>query len=138
MSVNEQGAYTGEVSAAMLARRAAAATCWSAIPSAASTTHETNELVAAKFVARASAPAWCRSCAWAKPWHQREAGQTECGDRSASSTPVLGAGRRRRPSTGAVLAYEPVWAIGTGRTATPAQAQDVHAFIRGERRGARC
>lgn len=30
-----------------------------------------------------------------------------------------------------VLAYEPVWAIGTGRTATPEQAQDVHAFIRG-------
>ena len=30
-----------------------------------------------------------------------------------------------------VVAYEPVWAIGTGKTATPAQAQDVHAFIRG-------
>jgi triosephosphate isomerase len=30
-----------------------------------------------------------------------------------------------------VLAYEPVWAIGTGRTATPQQAQEVHAFIRG-------
>jgi len=29
-----------------------------------------------------------------------------------------------------VLAYEPVWAIGTGRTATPAQAQEAHAFIR--------
>ncbi len=31
----------------------------------------------------------------------------------------------------AVIAYEPVWAIGTGKTATPRQAQDVHAFIRG-------
>lgn len=31
----------------------------------------------------------------------------------------------------AVIAYEPVWAIGTGKTATPQQAQDVHAFIRG-------
>jgi triosephosphate isomerase len=29
-----------------------------------------------------------------------------------------------------VIAYEPVWAIGTGKTATPEQAQDVHAFIR--------
>jgi len=33
------------------------------------------------------------------------------------------------------LAYEPVWAIGTGRTATPAQAQEVHAFIRGRLAG---
>ncbi|MGD0089420.1 MAG: triose-phosphate isomerase [Planctomycetota bacterium] len=33
------------------------------------------------------------------------------------------------------LAYEPVWAIGTGLTATPQQAQDVHAFIRGQLRG---
>jgi triosephosphate isomerase len=32
---------------------------------------------------------------------------------------------------GVVLAYEPVWAIGTGVVATPQQAQDVHAFIRG-------
>jgi len=32
---------------------------------------------------------------------------------------------------GGVLAYEPVWAIGTGRTATPEQAQQVHAFLRG-------
>ena len=36
------------------------------------------------------------------------------------------------PLDGAIVAYEPVWAIGTGRTATPEQAQAVHAFIRGE------
>jgi triosephosphate isomerase len=30
-----------------------------------------------------------------------------------------------------IIAYEPVWAIGTGKTATPEQAQDMHAFIRG-------
>jgi triosephosphate isomerase len=36
---------------------------------------------------------------------------------------------------GAVIAYEPVWAIGTGKTATPEQAQQVHAFIRGKLAG---
>ncbi|HHJ17274.1 MAG TPA: triose-phosphate isomerase [Gammaproteobacteria bacterium] len=35
----------------------------------------------------------------------------------------------------AVIAYEPVWAIGTGKTASPRQAQDVHAFIRGKLAG---
>jgi triosephosphate isomerase len=34
------------------------------------------------------------------------------------------------PAVGIILAYEPVWAIGTGKTATPQQAQEVHAFIR--------
>ena len=38
----------------------------------------------------------------------------------------------------AVLAYEPVWAIGTGRTATPEQAQQVHAFLRKKVPAATC
>jgi len=33
-------------------------------------------------------------------------------------------------AAGVIIAYEPVWAIGTGRNATPQQAQEVHAFIR--------
>jgi triosephosphate isomerase len=37
-------------------------------------------------------------------------------------------------ATRVVIAYEPVWAIGTGRTATPAQAEEVHKFIRGKLR----
>jgi triosephosphate isomerase len=34
--------------------------------------------------------------------------------------------------TNMVIAYEPVWAIGTGKTATPEQAEEVHRFIRGK------
>src|SRR5205823_5263237 len=40
------------------------------------------------------------------------------------------AGLSREQTVETVLAYEPVWAIGTGRTATAAQAQEAHAFIR--------
>jgi len=60
---------------------------------------------------------------------QREAGRTEA---VVSTQLALGldgiTGREAEPLA---IAYEPVWAIGTGRNATPAQAQEVHAFIRG-------
>jgi len=60
---------------------------------------------------------------------QREAGQTE----AVVADHVTGglAGFSKDDMLDTVIAYEPVWAIGTGRTATPAQAQEVHAFIRG-------
>ena len=59
---------------------------------------------------------------------EREAGVTErvVGEQLDAATGVLGAEGLAR----SVVAYEPVWAIGTGRTATPEQAQAVHAFIR--------
>ena len=61
---------------------------------------------------------------------EREAGRTE----SVVSTQLGGslAGLAPEQLGGIVLAYEPVWAIGTGLTATPEQAQAVHAFIRAE------
>jgi triosephosphate isomerase len=43
---------------------------------------------------------------------------------------VRGGFTRHLSATRLVIAYEPVWAIGTGKTATPVQAQEVHAFIR--------
>jgi len=62
-------------------------------------------------------------------WQEREANRTlEVLDRQikAGLDGVTGA-----ELAGSVLAYEPVWAIGTGRTATPAQAQQAHEHIRG-------
>jgi triosephosphate isomerase len=59
---------------------------------------------------------------------QREAGHTEVVVRDHVASAL--AGFTKDAMLESVIAYEPVWAIGTGRTATPAQAQEVHAFIR--------
>lgn len=59
---------------------------------------------------------------------QREAGQTEAVVRDHIAGGLAGFTKDAMLDT--VIAYEPVWAIGTGKTATPAQAQEVHAFIR--------
>src|SRR6185437_4608429 len=60
---------------------------------------------------------------------ERESGSTE----KVLETQVKGslAGLTKEQMTETVIAYEPVWAIGTGKTATTQQAQDAHAFIRG-------
>jgi triosephosphate isomerase len=58
---------------------------------------------------------------------EREAGETEAVLRRQARAFAEAVG----PQPGLTLAYEPVWAIGTGKTATPEQAQDAHAFIRG-------
>ena len=60
---------------------------------------------------------------------EREAGQTE----KVLETQVRGslAGLNKDQMVETIIAYEPVWAIGTGKTATTQQAQDAHAFIRG-------
>ena len=59
----------------------------------------------------------------------REAGQTEAVVAEQLDGGLARLDRDQALAT--VIAYEPVWAIGTGRTATPEQAQEVHAFIRG-------
>jgi triosephosphate isomerase len=127
---NEQGAFTGEVSARMLLDVG----CRYAMVGHSERRHfheESSELVAHKFFAAKRAglvPVLCVG----ETLHQREAGQTEWAIEKQLA-PVL-AGGGAKAFEGAVLAYEPVWAIGTGRTASPAQAQEVHAFIRGELR----
>ena len=57
---------------------------------------------------------------------EREAGETEAVLRRQTTALAEAVGPHERLT----LAYEPVWAIGTGKTATPAQAQEAHAFIR--------
>jgi triosephosphate isomerase len=59
---------------------------------------------------------------------EREAGQTEAVVARQLSGSLAGLGPETMART--VLAYEPVWAIGTGKVASPEQAQEVHAFIR--------
>ena len=65
---------------------------------------------------------------------QREAGATE--ETVAAQLDAVIDMNGAQSFAHAVIAYEPVWAVGTGKTATPAQAQAVHAFIR-QRLGAR-
>src|SRR6266566_3098201 len=59
---------------------------------------------------------------------QREGGQTEKVLETQVRGSLAGLTKEQMPET--VIAYEPVWAIGTGKTATTAQAQEAHAFIR--------
>jgi triosephosphate isomerase len=90
---------------------------------------ESSELVARKFAAAKAAglvPILCVG----ETLSEREDGQTEyrLQEQLGPVLDLLGVAALE----GAILAYEPVWAIGTGKTASPEQAQAVHAFIRSE------
>lgn len=125
VSAHESGAYTGEVSAAMLNDFACA---WALVGhSERRAMHgETDELVAAKAKAALAAGITPVVCV-GETLDQQEAGQT-LAVIQRQLAPVLAMGVDAVSRM--VVAYEPVWAIGTGRTATPAQAQEVHAAIR--------
>ncbi len=128
LNVHATGAHTGEVSGPMLRdfgcryvivghseRRALYG--------------ESDQLVALKFKAAQDAgliPILCVGETLA----EREANETEkvVARQLDAVTNLAGIGALAN----SVLAYEPVWAIGTGKTATPQQAQDVHRFIRGK------
>ncbi|MBW9269471.1 MAG: triose-phosphate isomerase [Candidatus Thiodiazotropha sp. (ex. Lucinisca nassula)] len=126
LSTETSGAYTGEVAASMLNDFA----CKYVIVghSERRTYHnESDELVAKKFAtARAAglAPILCVG----ETLEERESGVTnEVVARQLNAVIEL---EGVAALADGVIAYEPVWAIGTGKTATPEQAQEVHAFIR--------
>ena len=128
LGVNEQGAYTGEISGAML-RDVGARYVLVGHSERRQYHGESPQDVAEKFVAARKAglvPVLCVG----ETLNQREAGHTEYALEKQLGPVVELAGIAA--FEGAVLAYEPVWAIGTGRTASKEQAQEVHAFIRGE------
>src|SRR6204780_5119948 len=120
------GAFTGQVSAAMLKDVG----CSHVIVGHSERRrwyHEDDALVARKFAAALAGgltPVLCVG----ETLEEREAKQTEAvvGRQVDAVIAMHGAGAFAQ----AVLAYEPVWAIGTGRTASPEQAQAVHAFLR--------
>ena len=126
----DQGAYTGEVSAQMLVDVG----CRYGLVGHSERRRyheETSEHVAEKFLAARRAGLVPMLCV-GETLSQREAGQTEYAIQRQLE-PLLRMGGCNVFER-AVVAYEPVWAIGTGRTATPEQAQEVHAFIRSELR----
>ena len=126
MYFEKSGAYTGEVSAAML-RELFVRYVVLGHSERRTIFGETDEMVNRKTRAAHEAvlkPIVCIGETLA----ERDGGKVE----EVLNRQIRGslAGLNEKELTETVLAYEPVWAIGTGRTASPAQAQDAHAFIR--------
>jgi len=126
LSEQAQGAFTGEVSASMLQDFA----CRYVLVGHSERRAiygETDSLVAEKFAAALASglrPVLCVG----ETLEQRDAGKTL--EIVFAQIDAVLARVGVAAFSGAVVAYEPVWAIGTGRTATSAQAQEVHAAIR--------
>jgi triosephosphate isomerase (TIM) len=121
------GAYTGEISGQML-RDVGCSHVIVGHSERRALYGETDAVVAAKFKAAQVAGLTPIVCV-GETLEQREAGETRRVVERQLVAVVDAAGVAAFSK--AVVAYEPVWAIGTGRTATPEQAQEVHAFIRG-------
>ena len=122
----ENGAFTGEISAAMLTELPVT---YAVIGHSERRQHfgETDETVNQRLRAALDTGLIPIVCV-GETQREREAGETE----TVVGRQIDGglAGLDAAEVTGTVIAYEPVWAIGTGLTATPDQAQAVHAFIR--------
>lgn len=122
----QSGAFTGEVSANMLAEFG----CEYVIlghSERRAIFNETSDLVAAKCLAVQQAGLTPILCV-GETLEQRESGKVESVIAEQLDAVLRAAGIEAFDNM--VVAYEPVWAIGTGKTATPEQAQEVHALIR--------
>jgi len=122
----ESGAFTGEVAPGML-RDIGCRYCILGHSERRSLFGETDSIINAKVKATLAAGLTPIVCA-GESLEERESGRTEI----VVTEQVLGslAGLSADELAKIVVAYEPVWAIGTGKVATPGQAQDVHALIR--------
>jgi triosephosphate isomerase len=123
LSEHAQGAFTGEVSAAMLGEFG----CRYVLVGHSERRHlygETDAQVAAKFAAARAAGITPILCV-GETLQERDGARTQEVVARQIDTVLARGGIGE-----AVVAYEPVWAIGTGRTATPEQAQEVHGFLR--------
>ena len=126
VSEHEKGAYTGEVAPAML-RESGCQYVIVGHSERRSLYGESSGQVAAKFasaLASGLTPILCVG----ETLEERESGATE--DVIAEQLSAVVKSNGIDSISRAVIAYEPVWAIGTGKTASPEQAQDVHRFIR--------
>jgi triosephosphate isomerase (TIM) len=126
LSPQDKGAFTGEVSGLMLKDY----NCEYAIVGHSERRMlfgETDALIAEKFAQALKVGLTPILCV-GELLEEREAGQTEAVVNRQMQAVLGRAGVRA--FNRAVVAYEPVWAIGTGRTASPEQAQEIHAFIR--------
>ncbi|KAH7281807.1 hypothetical protein KP509_36G063900 [Ceratopteris richardii] len=122
--VKKGGAYTGEVSAEMLVNLEIP---WVILGHSErrSLLKESNEFVSDKVAYALSQGLKVIACI-GESLAQREAGETM----TVVSEQTRAIADKITDWTNVVLAYEPVWAIGTGKVATPAQAQEVHASLR--------
>ncbi|QJQ00462.1 triose-phosphate isomerase [Herbaspirillum rubrisubalbicans] len=126
MSAHAAGAYTGEVSAAMLQEFGVQYVILG--HSERRAYHgESDAAVAAKTVAALKAGLVPLVCV-GETLEQREAGQTN--EVVGGQLDVVLTALSTEDAARIVVAYEPVWAIGTGKTATPEMAQEVHAMLR--------
>lgn len=125
-----QGAFTGEVSLGMLREVEVTATLIG--HSERRQYFGESDAAVAKKTQAALDGGFLAICCVGETLAEREAGRTEVVVRTQLQGILDVAASRRDQQRNLVIAYEPVWAIGTGRSATAAQAQEVHAMIRGE------